>query len=93
MNFLKTKSGKRIPPICGWCDKNHPTHACKKSRVKWVNHRCTNCKGLGHPKTVCTSPNLKNENIEIERHKLFLLTTPEGIHKINVPTFDIKNNN
>ena len=89
-NVNKTKSGKRIPPICGWCGKNHPTYLCLKPRTKWMNHRCTNCKGLGHPKTVCTSPSPNNEAVESEKRSVFVLTTPEGIYKINIPMFETK---
>ena len=57
-----------------------------------MNHRCTNCKGLGHPKTVCTSPSPNNETAETEKRSVFVLTTPEGIYKINIPMLEAKQN-
>ena len=58
----KTSKGKRIPILCGWCGQHHPSYSCPdKKSTKWLNHRCTNCLGVGHPKAVCSSVNLSKE--------------------------------
>ena len=59
---LKTSKGKRIPIMCGWCGQHHPSYQCNdKKNTKWITHRCTNCHGFGHPKSVCSSVNLPNK--------------------------------
>ena len=55
-----------------------------------MNHTCTNCKGLGHRKTVCTPPNPGNQKVEAEKQNLFLPTAPDSIHRLNVRTFETK---
>ena len=86
----KTSKGKKIPPVCGWCGRNHPSYACLRKNVKkWENHYCTNCGGKGHPKTVCTSQQTekKNKDEEKKNDNIFLLTAPEGIYKIDMSNF------
>ena len=58
----KTGKGKPIPFTCGWCGRNHHTVTCScKNASKWKSHVCTNCKGTGHPKTVCPTPKIEFE--------------------------------
>ena len=54
----KPKKQKGPPVTCGWCgDSSHFSHKCtKKNDPKWKSHTCTNCKGKGHPASVCVSP-------------------------------------
>ena len=54
----KGKKQKGPPVTCGWCgDSSHFSYKCnKKNDAKWKTHTCTNCKGKGHPASVCVSP-------------------------------------
>ena len=56
----KSKKQKGPPVTCGWCgDPSHFSHKCtKKNDPKWKTHTCTNCKGKGHPASVCVSPKI-----------------------------------
>ena len=40
------------------------THLIVQAR-KWDNHVCTNCKGMGHPKTVCPTPKVESEMTDV----------------------------
>ena len=53
-----TKKQKGPPVTCGWCgDPSHFSYKCtKKNDPKWKTHTSTNCKGKGHPSSVCVSP-------------------------------------
>jgi hypothetical protein len=50
----KSKNKKKI---CAWCSESHQTFQCKThGNGKWDKHKCSRCKGIGHPVEACVNP-------------------------------------
>ena len=68
--------------------KSSVIYLFEKMHKKWRKHECTNCGGLGHPKAVCTTNQKKKDKEQDFNKGVFLLTTPEGIHRIYSEKFN-----